>query len=148
MSSVTINEAHENLRIGDPERERAARRLQQAVAQGYLTLAEYEHRVGEAFAAETTGALRRALADLPVDRIGRQDPERRAARRAVARRTVTVHLVAYAFMVTICLVVWLAVALSAGAWYFWPIWPIIGGAIGVASHALPVRMCGVRLCGR
>ena len=35
--------------------------------------------------------------------------------------------------------VWLAVGLSAGAWYFWPIWPILGAGIGLAAHAIPVR---------
>lgn len=34
--------------------------------------------------------------------------------------------------------IWLTVAVTAGAWYFWPIWPILGGGIGVISHALPV----------
>jgi hypothetical protein len=29
--------------------------------------------------------------------------------------------------------------MTAGAWYFWPIWPILGGMIGVMSHAIPVR---------
>lgn len=51
------------------------------------------------------------------------------------------HMAAYALMVIICLVVWLSVALSGGTWYFWPVWPMLGGAIGVASHALPVRLC-------
>ena len=34
---------------------------------------------------------------------------------------------------------WLAVALTVGAWYFWPIWPILGGGIGIVSRAAPVR---------
>jgi hypothetical protein len=38
------------------------------------------------------------------------------------------------------LAVWLIVALTAGARYFWPVWPLLGGAIGVASHAAPVRV--------
>ena len=43
-------------------------------------------------------------------------------------------------MVVIVLTVWLAVGLTAGAWYFWPIWPILGAGIGVISHAIPVRL--------
>ena len=35
--------------------------------------------------------------------------------------------------------IWLAVAVTAGAWYFWPVWPIMGMGIGVVSHAVPVR---------
>lgn len=42
MSAIAMNHDVESLRIGDRERERAAQRLQQAVAQGYLTLTEYE----------------------------------------------------------------------------------------------------------
>jgi hypothetical protein len=37
------------------------------------------------------------------------------------------------------LTVWLAVGLTAGGWYFWPVWPILGAGIGVLSHALPIR---------
>ena len=50
------------------------------------------------------------------------------------------HLAAYLAMVVIVLTVWLAVALSAGAWYFWPIWPILGAGIGVVGHAVPIRL--------
>lgn len=139
MTSSTVTS---EIRVGDVERERAARRLSQAVGQGYLTLDEYEQRVAAVFSAETAGALRDVLADLPVARLARRDPRRLARRRAAARRGVAWHLAAYAAMVSICLVVWLAVALSAGAWYFWPIWPMLGGAIGVVSHATPVRLCG------
>ena len=50
-------------------------------------------------------------------------------------------------MVVIVLTVWLAVGLTAGAWYFWPVWPILGAGIGVLGHALPYRFttgCGAR----
>jgi uncharacterized protein len=39
----------------------------------------------------------------------------------------------------IVLTVWAAVAATTGASYFWPIWPILGAAIGLISHALAVR---------
>ena len=42
-------------------------------------------------------------------------------------------------MVVIVLAVWLAVGLTAGAWYFWPIWPILGAGIGLIGHAVPIR---------
>ena len=36
--------------------------------------------------------------------------------------------------------VWVAVALTTGSTaYFWPVWPILGGAVGLLGHALPVR---------
>jgi hypothetical protein len=59
---------------------------------------------------------------------------------------VRIHLGAYLAMVVIVLTVWLAVGLTAGAWYFWPIWPILGAGIGLASHAIPVRFAVPRLC--
>jgi len=126
-------------RVGDHDRAATADVLSQALAQGYVDLAEYETRIQAAFGAQTAEELRRIVADLPVAHLRRTDPRRIAARKNAARASVRLHLGAYAAMVAIVLTVWLAVALTAGAWYFWPIWPILGGAIGVVGHALPVR---------
>ena len=126
-------------RVGDHDRTDTADVLSQALAQGYFDLAEYETRVQAAFGAQTAEELRRIVADLPVAHLRRTDPRRIAARKNAARASVRLHLGAYAAMVIIVLTVWLAVALTAGAWYFWPIWPILGGAVGVVGHALPVR---------
>ena len=129
-----------SVRAGDRERERTANHLGQALAQGYLVMDEYETRLQAAFAANTTAELHRLVVDLPVDRIRRNDPRRREARRRAARRGVQIHLAAYLAMVAIVLAVWLAVGLTAGAWYFWPIWPILGAGIGVLGHAVPIRL--------
>jgi hypothetical protein len=126
-------------RAGDRDREKAAARLGQALAQGYLQLHEYEQRVQTAFQTHTTGELKQLLADLPLDRIRRADPRRRAARAAAARRGVRIHLAAYVAMTVVVLTVWAAVAATTGASYFWPIWPILGAAIGLISHALAIR---------
>ena len=126
-------------RVGDHDRTATADVLSQALAQGYFDLAEYDTRVQAAFGAQTAEELRRIVADLPVAHLRRTDPRRIAARKNAARASVRQHLGAYAAMVVIVLTVWLAVALTAGAWYFWPIWPILGGAVGVVGHALPVR---------
>lgn len=129
------------VRVGDRERERTAICLGQAFAQGYLSMAEYETRVGRAFEARTVGALNDLITDLPVQRISRRDPRRRTARFGVARRGVQIHLMAYLAVVVLSTGTWLAIAVTAGAWYFWPAWPILGGGIGVLSHALPVHAC-------
>lgn len=129
------------MRIGDPERERTAARLGQALAQGYLSMEEYETRVGRAFEAQTAGALKHLVDDLPVARISRQDPSRRAALRAAARRGVRIHLGVYLAVSVLMIGIWLATAVSVGEWYFWPIWPMLGWGIGVASHAIPVGAC-------
>ena len=127
------------VRAGDREREQTANQLGQALAQGYFALDEYETRLQATFAAHTTAELRELVADLPLDRIRRNDPARRQAREKAARRGVQIHLAAYLAMVVIVLTVWLVVGLTAGAWYFWPIWPILGAGIGVLGHALPIR---------
>ena len=63
---------------GDRERERTANQLGQALAQGYLAMDEYETRLQAAFAAHTTAELRQLVADLPLARLRRNDPQRRA----------------------------------------------------------------------
>ncbi|MBB3747916.1 hypothetical protein FHT44_000377 [Mycolicibacterium sp. BK634] len=126
--------------IGDRDRENTADLLSQALSQGYFDLAEYETRVQAAFAARSAEELRRLVADLPVGQLRRVDPRRVAARKKAARASVRFHLAGYAAMVAIVLTVWLAVALTTGSTaYFWPVWPIVGGAIGLLGHALPVR---------
>jgi Domain of unknown function (DUF1707)/2TM domain len=126
------------VRAGDSDREKTATLLGRALANGYLDMAEYEIRLQSAFTAPTRTDLRSLTADLPVDYLTRTDPARRQARRRAARRGVQLHLAAYLAMVVIVLTVWLAVGLTADAWYFWPVWPILGAGIGVLGHALPI----------
>jgi Domain of unknown function (DUF1707)/2TM domain len=135
-----------SVRAGDRDREQTAGQLGQALSQGYLAIDEYENRLQATFAAHTTAELRRLVTDLPLTQLRRNNPQRRAARRRAARLGVRIHLGAYLAMVVIVLTVWLAVGLTAGAWYFWPIWPILGAGIGLASHAIPVRVAVPGLC--
>jgi hypothetical protein len=130
-----------DVRVGDREREKVIARLGQAFIQGYLSIPEYETRLDQAFEAQTADALDQALSDLPVGRIARSDPHRRAARVAAARRGVRIHLAAYTAASLLMIGIWLALAVTVGAWYFWPVWPILGGGIGVVSHAVPVLSC-------
>ena len=135
-----------SIRAGDREREKTANQLGSALAQGYLEMGEYETRLQAAFGAHTTAELRRLVADLPLAQLRRNDPRRREARRAAARRGVQLHLAGYLAMVVIVLTVWLVVGLTAGAWYFWPIWPILGAGIGVLGHAVPIRAMSWSQC--
>jgi uncharacterized protein DUF1707/2TM domain-containing protein len=122
-------------RAGDRDRQKTAARLGQALAQGYLELDEYERRVQTTYQTHTAAELKQLLADLPLDRIRRADPRRRAARARAARTSVRIHLAAYIAMTAIVLAVWAA----TGVAYFWPIWPLLGAATGLVSHALAVR---------
>ena len=135
-----------SIRAGDRDRERTANQLGQALSQGYLVMDEYENRLQATFTAHTTAELLQLVADLPLAQLRRNDPQRQAARRRAARLGVRLHLGAYLAMVVIVLTVWLAVGLTAGAWYFWPIWPILGAGIGLVSHAVPVRVIAPGLC--
>jgi len=135
-----------SVRAGDRDRERTASQLGQALSQGYLAMDEYENRLQATFAAHTTAELRQLVADLPLAQLRRTDPRRQAARRRAARLGVRIHLGAYLAMIVIVHTVWLAVGLTAGSWYFWPIWPILGAGIGLASHAIPIRFAILRPC--
>ncbi|OLO99934.1 hypothetical protein BVU76_23295 [Mycolicibacterium porcinum] len=128
----------ETTRAGDRERERTADDLGQALTQGYLAMPEYEDRLQSTFRAQTTSELRQLTADLPVNRLRRHAPRRRAAQQRAARLSVRIHLAAYLAGVLLMLGIWLAVGLGGGGWYFWPVWPVMGWGIGVASHAIPI----------
>ncbi len=123
---------------GTHDREKTADLLGQALAQGYLQVDEYDQRLQSVFQTYTVEELRELTAGLPVDRIRRHDPRRRAARIAAARCGVRAHLYAYLAICVIVLTVWAAVALTTNATYFWPIWPILGAGIGLVSHALSI----------
>lgn len=129
------------IRVDDREREKVIARLGQAFTQGYLSIPDYQTRLDRAFEAQTAGPLGEILSDLPVGRIARDDPARHAARAAAARRGVRIHLAAYLAASLLIIGIWLAVAVTVGAWYFWPVWPILGMGIGVVSNAVPVRSC-------
>lgn len=125
------------MRVGDRQRERTAARLGQALEQGYLAIAEYDARMGEVYAARTDAALDGLVADLPVERIRRNDPRRRGARRRAARSGFRIHLTAYLAASVLMVVIWLA----TGGGYFWPVWPVVGWGVGVVSHAVSVSAC-------
>ncbi|HET9892056.1 MAG TPA: 2TM domain-containing protein, partial [Mycobacterium sp.] len=95
-------------------------------------------RLQAVFQTHTAEELRAVTEGLPLDRIRRHDPRRRAARIAAARRGVRAHLYAYLAMCIIVLTVWAAVAATTDATYFWPIWPILGAGIGLVSHAMSI----------
>jgi hypothetical protein len=123
-------------RAGDRERENTARDLGRALTEGYLSMPEYEERLQMVFSMQTTAELRDLVADLPLAKLRRAD--RRDVQLRAARLSVRLHLAAYVAGTVLMLGIWLAVGLGGGGWYFWPVWPIMGWGIGLASHAIPI----------
>jgi Flp pilus assembly protein TadB len=132
--------SYELERIGTAERESAAALIADAAAGGYLDTDEFTERSAAAYAARTRGELDRILTDLPPTWLKAREATRRRERHiAAARAGMRWHLGGYVAGSLLMIVIWLAVGVSAGAWYPWPIWPILGWGIGVFGHVLPVR---------
>ncbi|MGB6453463.1 MAG: DUF1707 domain-containing protein [Streptosporangiaceae bacterium] len=65
MSDITAQQAGQAIRASDNERDQVVALLQRDFADGRLTQAELEERVGAALAARTMDQLRALTADLP-----------------------------------------------------------------------------------
>lgn len=63
-----------------------------------------------------------------------EDQRQQAIRRIQAKRGFRVHFAVYLAVNALLVLIWAA----TGAGYFWPVWPILGWGIGVASHAAGV----------
>jgi hypothetical protein len=127
------------VRIGDDERRDADGVLTQAMSQGYLTLAEWQDRSARVATAATSTELAELLADLPVAELRRRNPARMAERAATARRDVRAHTAGWLALAALMILIWLAVAIPSGAWYPWPVWPILGTGISLVAHVMTVR---------
>jgi hypothetical protein len=133
--------ASESERVGTVERERVAALLADAASAGYLDTDEFAERSASAFAARIGGDLSVLTADLPDAWLRARSSERRRQRHAAAARLgIRVHVAAYLVSAVLMIAIWVAVGLTAGAWYPWPIWPILGWGLGLAGHVVPVRL--------
>jgi len=122
------------LRASDEDRRRVQAQLDRHLADGRLTLQEYEDRLGEAWSARTLADLPpvlRELPPLPVDpRTGGVADPARDARREAARA-----LAGWLALAVLFLNIW---ALT-GAGYFWPVWPIMGTGMGALGRVAAAR---------
>lgn len=118
-----------DVRASDAERERTAECLRDHAAAGRLDVDELGERLGTAYAARTRVELGALLADLPRS----ADPPRSVSH--AKELGFKIHRNVYLLVGVLLLAIWA----SAGAGYFWPMWPLTGWGIGVLSHALACR---------
>lgn len=81
-----VGDKRPELRIGDVERRAVDARLQQAHAEGRLTLTEYDERAAQCWAARSQAELDVLTADLPPAVTTQQAPVTAGAERAPQRR--------------------------------------------------------------
>jgi len=132
--------ASELERVGTAERESVAALLSDALSAGYLETEEFGERSSAAYAARTRGDLEVLVGDLPATWVRARSRDHRRERHAAgARLGMRAHMAAYILGSLLMLGIWAAVGLSSGAWYFWPVWPILGWGVGLLGHVIPVR---------
>lgn len=135
-----------DLRVGDTERERAAAAVSDAAAAGYLRIDELDDRLEAVWSARTAGDLEEVVADIPAERAERPaEPAEEGPGEAGARRRdpgstcFRAHLSSYLGGMALLFGIWLAIGITAGAWYPWFIWPALGWGIGVAANGMGLR---------
>lgn len=140
MSTRSALDSHD-VRASDEERHDHAELLGEHAAHGRLSVDELTERLDRVYAARTRGELAQIVADLPP-----QPPPRPAREETPARREFRGHLASFVAVNLLLIAIW---ALT-GAGYFWPIWPILGWGIGIASHASDAfggPRLGIGACG-
>ncbi|HTB51021.1 MAG TPA: DUF1707 domain-containing protein [Solirubrobacteraceae bacterium] len=115
----------DHLRVSDTERERAATSLREHTTAGRLTIDELDGRLETALAARTQRELDALFEDLPAQ--PHRGPSSRDRAKALG---VRIHIGAYLWASLAMIAIWAA----TGTGYVWPLWPILGWGIGVASH--------------
>lgn len=100
--------------------------LSEHAGHGRLDVIELGERLDHAYAARTHADLAAVVDDLPAI----VPPARREAARAAGRRELAGHVRTFVLVNVLLIALWAA----TGAGYFWPIWPLLGWGIGVASH--------------
>ena len=134
-----------SLRASDAEREAVASALAEHYARGRLTLAELEERAALAYRAATRTELDGLMADLPaaVHQGAREPAAAPPSRVRRPRAVATGHWATWLVTAVVCLVVWLATSVAAGAvLYFWPFWVIVPWGLALAARNLGSRGCG------
>ncbi|BFU47121.1 DUF1707 domain-containing protein [Krasilnikovia sp. MM14-A1004] len=130
----------DTMRASDADRQQIADRLKAALDEGRLSLAEYDDRVRDAYAARTYADLLELTTDLPQPGLSAAEVSARQAAEArrAARRMPTALMVLWTVwgaLAAVNVAVWLIVAVTVGAGvYVWPVWLLVPGvALGVVT---------------
>ncbi len=137
----------ETMRAADSDRHQVAEQLKAALDEGRLSLAEYDDRVREAYAARTYAELLVLVDDLP--RAGMSaadvDAQRAAELKREARRMPMALMVLWTIwgaVTAVNVMVWFIVAATTGFdLYLWPVWLLVPGA---ALAAVTVGVQSIR----
>jgi hypothetical protein len=127
-----------SLRASDADREHIVFALSQHHGDGRLTVTEFTERMNLAYEARTLGDLDVLTRDLPplpppLPEQPRPDPER------VLRWRFHRHLLSYASVNGLMILLWLISSLVAGhLLFFWPVWTLLGWGLALGSHAIRV----------
>ncbi|MFI7598387.1 DUF1707 domain-containing protein [Actinoplanes sp. NPDC049681] len=148
MAKEVARREIESMRAADADRHTVAEQLKSALDEGRLSLAEYDERVRDVYAARTYADLMPLVADLPKPGQSAAEVKGRRADevRREARRLPTALMVLWTIwgsVAAVNLAVWIIVATTvAGDLYPWPVWLLVPGA------ALAVTTVGVQTIRR
>jgi hypothetical protein len=126
-----------DLRAGDADREAVIEFLRAHVADGRLSMEEFEDRVALVWMARTFGDLDRITDDLPAPAAASSPPRPRAGPPVRHRSSPEVESMGkvvgtFGVISVFLILIWLL----AGAGYFWPIWPMLGFGLVIGLKAV------------
>ncbi|WP_305786092.1 DUF1707 SHOCT-like domain-containing protein [Symbioplanes lichenis] len=126
----------DTLRAADVDRHKIAEQLKGALDEGRLSLAEYDDRVRDTYAARTYADLLRIVADLPQPGLSAEEIHARqlAEQRRADRRmplALSILWTIWSSLFVLNLVVWLIVEITTPDVdiYPWPVWVLVPGAV-------------------
>lgn len=131
------------LRLSDREREAVAAFLRHHADEGRLSLVELEDRLSVVYGARVRADLDGVAEGLPLEVVRppsaprplpatsqRELSRQRHRTGGAAEKSLAIHVRTYFVFCVFFVLIW---AFSGGG-YFWPIWPMLGWGVGVASH--------------